>query len=517
MSKHAFIFNILALTATLCAAPSHAEDAKLNALISKAREMTVPPPSAPQAAQQDSRGSGVMGYAKSLLGGSAKEWTVMVYMNGKNDLEPAEFYNLNQMEIAGSTAKISIVAEMGRKRGENDADLPADKNWTGVRRYFVENDYAPPEGLSPEQQRQLYRQSMDRVNSKPIWSAPSSDPASDMGNYESVISFVQWAREKYPAKKYMLILWDHGTGWMDPKLKRGASITTAAISWDTETNNIIGTADIGKILRKTGAVDVLGFDACLMQMAEVAFEIKDGAGYIFGSEELLPGAGIDYTYLLSSLAKSPEASPEAAAGFAVDAVEQFYKKLGRETAMLSVIKTSALGGFASALDDWGAAAFASKDTEALKFARDNVLRFAEFGRKDPKREISTYGDIYHFAELAGQKNQRLKEAAAPLLKYISGELVVKNAVVSAGGFPDYGNARGISLDIPRPRSDIKDSDMEDKFFSNKHSDFAFAKAVPRWELLCQWIKQSFPAKVDISKKDEPMAVSSQADRRADLP
>ena len=50
-----------------------------------------------------------------------------------------------------------------------------------------------------------------------------------------------------------------------------------------------------------GKVDVLAFDACLMQMAEVAYEVKDLADYVVGSEETEPGPGYPYDPFLAGL------------------------------------------------------------------------------------------------------------------------------------------------------------------------------------------------------------------------
>jgi len=44
----------------------------------------------------------------------AREWTVMVYMNAKNNLEPFALSNFHSMATVGSTAKVSVVAQLGR-------------------------------------------------------------------------------------------------------------------------------------------------------------------------------------------------------------------------------------------------------------------------------------------------------------------------------------------------------------------------------------------------------------------
>jgi len=395
--------------------------------------------------------------------------------------------NVNQMEIVGSTTKMNVVVEMGRMNGQKEGDDNSDGNWTGVRRYYISRDYLPAANSTPEQQRQQYRQSMSALHSKAVWSAKNLD----MGDYRTVVDFARWAKGRYPAKKYMLILWDHGSGWMDPKKEAGTEVITSAISKDEQTGHFISTKEIGQLVRAIGGVDVLGFDACLMQMAEVAFEVKGGAKYILGSEEEIPNTGIDYKGFLSRLAANTDASPGDAPGFAVTAVNAFYTQQNRETVTMSVINAQALQGFAERLNRWSDAALKSKDAAALAYARDGVLRFNEFDSKiDPHRHISTYGDIYNFVGLAGTKNAALKKAGEGLLGYISQTLVTRNTVVAPYAALNYKNAHGFAVDIPRVDSNISDATIDAKYLSNKRSDLAFSKAAPRWEALRQWMESS---------------------------
>src|SRR3989338_7673669 len=63
-----------------------------------------------------------------------KEWTVMVFINGKNDLELAGLYNVNQMEKIGSTKDMNIVVEQGRMKGQAGGDTDLDGGWAGSPR-----------------------------------------------------------------------------------------------------------------------------------------------------------------------------------------------------------------------------------------------------------------------------------------------------------------------------------------------------------------------------------------------
>ena len=82
------------------------------------------------------------------------------------------------------------------------------------------------------------------------------------------------------------------------------------ISFDDVTGNNIAPYQLGLAFNQMGKIDVYGSDACLMQMAEIGYELKDKVPVIVGSEESEPGDGYNYTYLLDGLNRNPDASNE---------------------------------------------------------------------------------------------------------------------------------------------------------------------------------------------------------------
>jgi len=205
---------------------------------------------------------------------SSKEWTIMVFVNGKNNLEPFALKDMNEMEQVGSSDKVNVVVEAGLISGYGS--LP----WTGTARFLMKKDSDTNKVTSP---------------------ALSNLGKVDMGNYQSVIDFVNWAKQTYPAKHYMLVIWNHGAGW----LKSATPGTTRGISYDDETNNHINTPQMGQILKAVGHLDVYGSDACLMQMPEVDYEIRNYVDYIVGSEETEPGDGYTYNTFLGPIVANP--------------------------------------------------------------------------------------------------------------------------------------------------------------------------------------------------------------------
>jgi len=382
------------------------------------------------------------------------EWTVMVFINGKNDLELAGLYNINMMEKIGSSKKMNIVVEQGRIAGHTDLD----GDWTGSRRMLIKKD-----------------SNENKITSKVLMKTPTVD----MGDYKRVVDFMKWSKEKFPAKRYMLIIWNHGTGWMDPRTEQ------KGISFDDETGNYIRTPQIGQILKEAGKVDVLAFDACLMQMAEVAYEVKDYADVIVGAEETVPGLGYPYDLFLGAMDKKPEMTNEQVGGIMVEAFKLFYDAAKRN-ANLSAIRASKVGGLAQRMGSFARLAKEVGDLDALKAARNGVIRYDAVGEgSDPQFTISFYGDVAQFAKLTADnlkehpKAAELKASAAALGDFIDKELVIhKGASGKNRVGREMSESRGISVYLPPVETRITQAKLEG-IFEAPYTGFAFDKAA-KW-------------------------------------
>ncbi len=374
-----------------------------------------------------------------------REWTVMVYMNGKSNIEPFALADLNRFETLGSTDKVAIVAEIGRSKGL-DNDTTADGDWSGVRRYYVTKD-----------------SDKDHVASTLL--ADLGDP--DMGDWKEAAAFLKWARTEYPAKKYLFVIWDHGWGWIDPVKpgKPAAASYSRSISHDFVTGNYISALDMGKIFKEGGKVDMYVSMACFMQMAEVAYEIKDAAQVIVGSEEVIQLASLNWEDFLSRLEEKPASGPEAAGVMMTETFREMYSRpefvdmldKTKYGTQLSAIRASALPGLAARTKAWYELAMAAGDKAALAKAKEGVLRF-EVGDEttDPDKSISFYGDLYNFVELAGRNADASLPGAAGLAKageelksYIADSLTISNVWVGKDRTgKEYSNTHGIALQIP---------------------------------------------------------------------
>ena len=407
-----------------------------------------------------------------------RELTIMVFINGKNDLEKAGLININDMERIGSNKDVNIIVEFGRMSGQI-GDTREDGDWVGVRRYYIKKDNDTSKITSP------------------IVYSKTGPKRYDMGDFKKVVEFVNWTKKKFPARRYMLILWDHGTGWLDPRknIKKSQNVSKG-ISFDDETGNYITTEEIGNIVKLVGGVDILAFDACLMQMAEVLAEVRGYTKVVIGSEEVVPGLGYPYALFLDPITKNPYMSNEEIAKTVVKSFEIFYHYF-KIPAALSAVRSHKVKGLLTAMSEFAKAAMDADEKEALKKARDEVIRFDILGEvDDPNKKISFFADIYDFARIVkeniknnNEKSNILREKSQKLMRYITDELVI--AVGSYGdertGKP-LSIAKGVSVYIPPVSKSVKYESI-DRILNSPYSSFRFAKET-EWDKFVRFLYEN---------------------------
>ena len=266
----------------------------------------------------------------------AKEWTIMLFMNGKNNLKDAMGKNVNMLESVGSDSNVNIVVELGLLRGGDTGSSGRPES----RRFYITRDSDP-----------------GKITSKTFQASGKAD----MGDYKRVVDFVNWSKAGFPARKYMLVIANHGMGWINPRQ------ASKGVSFDNGTNNYIRTKELGRILRESGMVDILAFDACFMQAGEVAAEIGNNAAYIIGSEEAIPEAGLPYGLALKVLEQRPDMSAREFSGAIAENYIQSYRQQ-KQGAHFSVIRTDKIEGFNELAGKFAALAVGARDAGALAAA-----------------------------------------------------------------------------------------------------------------------------------------------------
>ncbi|MBI4679118.1 MAG: hypothetical protein HY748_16200 [Elusimicrobia bacterium] len=363
-----------------------------------------------------------------------REWNIMVFINGKNNLEAYGLKDVNEMEMIGSDDKVAVTVELGRIKGYSSED----GDWTGQRRYLIKKD----------------------ADVKKITSPVLQDiPKADMGDWNHMVEFVKWAQAAAPAKRYMLVVWNHGSGW--DRLSSDDFWTTG-ISYDDETGNHITTAQLGQALAGIGGLDILAMDACLMQMAEVGYQVSQYANVIVASEETEPADGYTYDTLLAGLAAKPAATPAELGKITADTYTAHYAKLG-QGATQSAVFAGAFKDLIAKTNDWTGAVLAAKEVEVVKKAANAAQDFYYSSNKD----------LYHFVKLVteGTKVPAVKAKGEDLLKFLSKEMIGANAITGS----NYANASGLAVYLP-------------SYYSSSYDKLAWS-VDGNWDDFAKWIAE----------------------------
>ncbi len=262
-----------------------------------------------------------------------KEWAVFVYVAAdvtQPGMHRAAQRNLLQMMITGSSEQVYVAAQV---------DTPKSP----TRRYVFPR---PPEGK--ETWEVQARDSLDNMD--------SADP-------RSIEDFFRWGIRACPAKNTMIVLWGHGFGLDDytpkgfaraslRKLAARARVANPAVQADAKSgtlgavkvgsvivddtsDEILTDRQVGDALRACAAMAkeaggnlaIVGFDACVMAMAEVWCELAGGPQIGIGSQSSLPYTSWPYDLFLTRLLARPYSDPRTVAGMMVDSFADFYRNL----------------------------------------------------------------------------------------------------------------------------------------------------------------------------------------------
>ena len=198
----------------------------------------------------------------AVAGGEAagsKKTTVMIYMCGA-DLEAKNFQGTSTMrDINGSginKEQVNVVALLGGTtvwgRGYDVSKLTLVE--LGGRRAVEVDSF---EGRS-------------------------------MGDPETLTTFLDMCRERYPAERYILIMWDHGGG------PNGGVCFDLLYNDDTLSILELASALEDSVFAGKG-LDIIAFNTCLTGSIEFAANLAPFARYMVATEDSM--YGLDYSWL----------------------------------------------------------------------------------------------------------------------------------------------------------------------------------------------------------------------------
>ena len=223
--------------------------------------------------------------------GGGGTWTIMLYQDADDQVLERDIYlDLNEAERVGSSQNVNIVAQMDRFRGA----YQGDGDWTSARRYYVTQD-----------------NDLNAVHSQVAQELGEVD----MSQGQTLVDFVQWAAQNFPADKYVLILSDHGMGWpggWSDQAPGGSGDSSTPLSSRLGNNIFLNELDQALSQARSAAgieqFEIIGMDACLMAQVEVMAALQPHANYAVASEEVEPSIGWAYANFLGELVQNPDMS-----------------------------------------------------------------------------------------------------------------------------------------------------------------------------------------------------------------
>ncbi len=399
-----------------------------------------------------------------------RKWTFMVYMAGDNgrifddggqlmvDLQKFGWSDIAEMVCVGSTDDVAIVAQY---------DTLTQQQFTP--RFYLDS--------SSETGRLV-----EKV------------PPVNTGDPHNLTDFIVWATKSYPAERYALVLWNHGSGWKEDDiyaryrdlghiqrrdqvrsiqpgkrlLRHALFLPTATeimsieddevrgICYDDSSMDFLDSHDLKKALvdaaQQTGQrLSVLGMDACLMSMAEVAYQVRGCADFMVSSQEVEPGDGWPYKDILSVLVAHPELSARELSKIIVDKFGTHYLGQGRSgggTTTQSAIDLQAMPmtyekvtALSEAINTLYSTDF--KTELAVGRAKNRTLTFSD----------EDYIDLAHFAQLLANEytgTANLRALAVDLVTHLMADTPGSPVIANYHG-QGRPNANGLSIYFPARR------------------------------------------------------------------
>ncbi len=359
-------------------------------------------------------GFGILdGQTRAFLLKPQKRWTVMLYLDGDNDLASTYPPIFNRLEAAADNPNVSVLVYW-------DNNVNGDSAYYEVQYDVDLNNYAS--------------YTVDE-NAWPQGELDSSAPF-------TLSDFATWAMENYPADHYALFLSNHGSG-----LAGGLIEETPAPS------SIMNLPEmqlaLATIHEETGEkIDVLYMDMCLMGMIEDAYQFREHIDYYVSSEYLQWAFDEPYTDYLAGI--GPYSKPAEVATLFAGA----YAGVAAPSGNAYTIAAAEI----AALD---------AEMDAISGTLGTIDQLVQRFDNEPPNGVTitdTYVDLYDFADLASgmMSGYPAIVAAAEGVKVGVDNYVIYESHASSPTV-NLDNSHGVSIFFPA---------MASSFYSPDNYDFA---------------------------------------------
>jgi len=293
-------------------------------------------------------------------------WTVMVYLDGDNNVESYAAMDLDELELTGSSADVNIVVLWDPLSG------PANLLYVN-------------KGSS---------------TTLAAWGEVN------MGDPATLTRFINDAKTLYPATRNALVMWNHGGG-------------ITGLCWDdTSAADKLTMPELRSGIANAGVTfDVLVFNACVMAVAEVAHQVQGYASYVVFSQENMYALGFPYDVVAAHLEANSAMDGRTMALMMAQDYTSYYISIGYSGVTISVYDTAYLGTVASAVKTFASAQIATMGTyyKTYKSIRQSVPA------------PNNAADLYRYAQLVGSSTKitstTVKSAANAVVSAVDAAII----------------------------------------------------------------------------------------------
>jgi hypothetical protein len=326
----------------------------------------------------------------------------------------------------------------------------------------------------------------------------------------SVLDFVQRVIDdpNYTSDYYLLVLWGHGEGidWKQKVLAGppSAKIEGADKRFAPGSQGALEVGELGKALaklddhfkrfgEKRNQKVVVGFDACLMGMVEVYYEIQPYVGWAVAANDEIPTTGWPYKDILNLIGKDPTIEPGKLAESIVKICSNWYSQNSPETkvsfAACNLLKSGTLMEATKMLA-----------AELKKCIQEMPVYRAVSEARDLAEDLveSAYIDLYGFCKELEQRTEQkqLKGAAHAVVEQVTGGsvtqhsgFVTEHSFSDAYPYPFVENTRAMSICFPES-SNLEGSVKGIQVNWESYTDLTFSHATNWPSFLTEfWKKQ----------------------------
>ena len=254
----------------------------------------------------------------------------------------------------------------------------------------------------------------------------------DMAQPTTLENFITTAATQYPASNYALVLDDHGGGY-DGVIEGNH-------------NDFMSLSQLSEALGTPGVphLSLIGFSACSMGMTEVAYQMRNYADVMVGSESSEYGNGWDYSFV-GDLAGDPSMT---SAALGKDIVSKYGTYWGNEvSSTISAIDLTKVGGLPTqlvgAIDQFDTAMLisaTSTDWNDVMTARSDAQVYDQ--SEWPYRDFVDLGSFMNHVQSSGV-NINIATAARAV------QAALKSAVISDFASSDLqAGTNGLTIYMP---------------------------------------------------------------------